>query len=80
MKVEVFDFIMKEGPKHGRRMLSFKVKDKFGEEGYRYYQDVLWGGGHIRSNVWNCVEPTRKGYALERELKGWDHSSEVKTQ
>ena len=78
-KVEIFNFVMNEGGQ-GRRMLGFKVKDKFGDAGYRYYQDVLWGERHLRSNVWGCVEPTRKGYALERELKGWDQTSEVKTQ
>lgn len=74
MKVEVFNFIIKHGHNHGRRMMSFKIEDEFGQEGYRYYQD-LWKGGYLRYSVWGYVLPTKKGYLLERELKGWDRTS-----
>lgn len=73
MNVKILNFIMKNDI-YSRREGSRLIREHFGEEGYEYYQD-LWKRGCLKINEWACLVPTRKGYLEEREIKGWDRTS-----
>ena len=83
-KIKILDFIINNDI-YGRKAGSKVIRENFGNEGYKYYQD-LWKMGCLKVNEWNLVKPTRrKGSLLERELKGWSwpkprQNSGVKTQ
>ncbi len=73
MNVKILNFIMKSdicSRKEGSKL----IREHFGEEGYKYYQD-LWSRRCLRINEWACLVLTRKGHLEEREIKGWDRTS-----
>ncbi len=70
MKTKVIDFIMRT-ELWSRKEGSEVIRERFGDEGYRYYQD-LWKRGCLGINVWGIIQFTKKGFIEEKKIKGWD--------
>jgi len=73
IKIKVFDYILRNDF-WSRKEGSKKIREQFGEAGYRYYQD-LWKRGCLTINLWACLVPTKKGCLEERKIKEWDRTS-----